>query len=106
MTDIFIGDLSLDAIPPIISNYFPTGVGVPITTNIGFDVTDVGSGINLSSLEVTIEGVIAYQSGSQQNGFVVAVTPILDGYSVLITPPAPFSYAQEVNVSVYVEDNA
>ena len=78
-----------DVIGPVLTNNVPTGVDVVIESLVEFDITDIGAGIDLTTLVVTIGGVSAYDGGAGgfQVGFLglgSAITPIANGYHVAI----------------------
>jgi hypothetical protein len=110
MVDVFIGDFSLDAIAPQVTNRVPNGgdVGVLVTANVNMDITDTGgSGLDPTSVQIYINAVLAYDGGMGgcQPGFSCTVTPIVDGFTYSIDPAASFPYLTLIPVSVVAADN-
>lgn len=100
-----------DTDPPVMSNRVPDNgdVDVPRNTNIAFRVTDVGSGVASSSLNVTVSGVPAITGGVFQAGFngpASLITPVTDGFDVVIDPTSLLVNFNTVTVAVTVNDNA
>jgi len=99
---------------PYITNRLPipnTG-SASVNTSISFILRDVSTGINLSSVIVEINGVLAYTGGLAQSGFTVDVEPIVhagfsgwvNDYQFVIHPEIPFEVLDEVTVDIYAED--
>ncbi|MBN2055368.1 hypothetical protein JW905_10625 [bacterium] len=91
---------SHDDAPPVFSNLFPLPnlEGVPEDTTISFTVTDAMSGIEPSSLGLTINGESA--TG------VLDIQPTQDGYHVELRPEAPFQPGIDVVVQAAAADLA
>lgn len=107
MPDVFLGEFGIDVEPPFISNRSPANLatGVLRNTDISFDVKDVGgSGVSLSSLDVVVDGANAILAGVFQPGFSGTITPIVDGYAVVINPNTDFPFSYLVSVSVDATD--
>jgi hypothetical protein len=100
--------ITLDSAPPEISNIFPVASSVDAfhATNISFTITDVGTGIDLSSLDVSIASISAISNGSFESGFSGTISPVLNGYDVVIVPSADLGYDQVIAIDVYVQDLA
>jgi hypothetical protein len=60
--------------------------------------------IDLSTVIITIEGTIAYQSSAFQNSFTGTVTGPATKKTFDITPPSDFPYKTQIDVDVYAED--
>ncbi len=115
-----------DATAPVITNHNPApgAVNVPLATSIYFEIDDVGSSVNLNTLNVLVDsaqaatdGIFklnaltnslqAISDGVFQNGFSgQLVSDDAGGYNVTIVPPAPFSGNQMISVQVDVSDYA
>jgi len=86
----------VDTVAPAIGNRFPSpgSVGASRHTGIRFNLRDSGSGVNIATLTMTVNGS--------------AVTPSVVGapgdYFVSYQPPSPFAYGQTVSLSVGVGD--
>ncbi|MCF7919021.1 MAG: tandem-95 repeat protein [Candidatus Cloacimonetes bacterium] len=90
-----------DVIPPSISAWDPHDVqtDVPVDTDIYFQIKDLRSGVDTTSVQVMIDSVMYDPT---HDSFVYGDVP--DGYSVTITPP-PFGSEQLVNISITGADN-
>lgn len=97
-----------DTDPPVLTNLAPddTDVNVPIDTTISLDITDPGSGVDASSVDISVEGAYAWHNDAEQTGFSVVKSSITDGYRYVITPDSSFSSYQTVDIDVYAEDLA
>ncbi|MGD9209333.1 MAG: hypothetical protein PVI90_01085 [Desulfobacteraceae bacterium] len=100
--------IAVDTDPPVLSNLSPddSDINVPVDTTISLDITDVDSGVDVSSVDISVEGVYAWHNDSQQTGFSVVKSSITDGYRYVITPDVSFGSYQTVDVDVYAEDLA
>lgn len=96
-----------DPAAPVITNQVPApnAGGVAGSTTIVFDITDVGSGVDLSTLDVYFEinggglvGVIL--NGAAQAGYAVNFSAIPDGFHVEIDPDVDFDTATTVEVTI------
>ena len=91
--------------PPYVENNSPTGVDVPVTTLVEFDLKDDGTGVNIQSVTVTIGGTLAYDGTGvvdPDDGF----QPDFQGASSAITgTPTSYHFAIDAdpNYSEYVE---
>ena len=94
----FTTHIGEDKTPPHTSGHEPAkgAVNVPVDTNITVHVLDAESGVNLSTIVMTVEGV--------------AVTPVITGtpadYTVTYDPPVNFDLGQVVDVTVDASDIA
>lgn len=98
----------LDDIAPSISNQAPAAgaIDIPISSSVSFHATDMQSGIDDESVQVTINSQPAIVDGVVQAGFTGSLAPILNGYHVTVTPTALFATLAPVSVSVDVADLA
>ncbi|MFN7161162.1 MAG: S-layer homology domain-containing protein [Candidatus Gracilibacteria bacterium] len=83
-----------------------SATNVSPNTNIQFDFTDPGTGINLNNLFIDIDAIAAVSGGVCETGYVCTFTNITDGIRVIINPDVNLPVSQAVNVNYYVEDNA
>ena len=93
-----LASFSVDRTAPCTSGHTPANgaTGVSIDTNIWVHVKDDGSGVNLSTIVMTVEDTI--------------VTPTITGtsadYTLTYNPPTDFSYEQVVDVTIDASDLA
>ena len=85
---------------PVFSNWHPAdgATGVSVRSEIWFDVTDEGSGINPASIELLIGGVDVTAE--------IALAPIANGYRVHYVPAEPLPGETWISVVASAEDNA
>jgi hypothetical protein len=98
-----------DDLNPTITSQSPANnaTDIAIGSNLSFIAQDSESGINSSTINVTIEGDSAISSGSCQRGYYCTIEEnISGGYDVMIDPNSDFPYEREINVSATVQDNA
>lgn len=100
-----------DISAPIIDNKTPPdgNTDVAITTAISFSASDPHSGIDISTISMTVDGVSAIAGGVVQPGFVgsiVALPMPSNGYSVEVTPVAPFANLDTISISASASNNA
>lgn len=91
---------------PIIFDVMPTAdqTNVSAATTVEFTVTDAVLDLNPSTVLCIINEVTAYQNQTELNGFTVARTPVLGGYSYVVTPPIPFTWGSTVSVFIFAAD--
>lgn len=92
-----------DYIGPRISNLSPEddSIDISVSSCVQFDIRDYEKGINLDTLEIYVNNVLALDT-------YITTTELStgDGYRVIYCPPEDFLYGDEVPVSIYVEDNS
>ncbi len=88
----------------------PDEIGVPVDTLISVDFSDIGSdGLDLTSIEVFILGVLAYDNdgGGFQTGFdgpgSTTSAPDADTLRVVIDPTSDFASLQQVSVRKFAQ---
>lgn len=82
----------------------PPGTGGALTdTDIDFIIEDKESGVDLFSIEVRVNGQLAYGNGSSQPGFAVTVGIIATGFSFKIRRNSDFAIGT-VTVNVRATD--
>lgn len=101
----------VDAINPTINLIAPVpdSINNPLDQSISFELLDdgYGSGINLSTLIVTVNGEYAVQSGSFQSGFTGSTTVMsATQVGIVVSRTAPFIPLESVNVAISIRDNA
>jgi len=74
-------------------------------SNVYFEINDGSTGINPSSMDVTVAGHTAISNGAFQSGFSGSIdSDGGSGYDVTINPGSDFSYGQSVRVAVDAAD--
>lgn len=108
MPDIFIGLLDIDDLPPSASNFFPAPAStlVSVTTLVSFDVIDLSSGVDTSTILVSVGPYPAIVNGVAAPGFAATISPITEGFHIEITPVNPLPYEQLVTVLYDISDSA
>jgi len=99
---------TIDIEAPFVANQSPApfDTGVTPLAIIYLDVRDVGDPIVESSVVITIDGTIAWQSGSLQNSYTGTETPLVNGYRYALTPPVPLPQLATIEVRVEASDSA
>ncbi len=102
-----------DTVAPTIQNFSPADTSTNIAKHptISFVVEDSGSGIDLSSLNVTIDTIEGIENGVCSSGFFCSFTSLDPsepqlGYTVTLTKDTPFPSSTNISVSIEVTDNA
>ena len=98
-----------DSSAPILGDFNPVADAVNIAqdTNIFFSITDSGgTGVDLTSLNVTVAGTNTIMDGDWADGFAGTMIPYNDGFLVTIDPKTHFAIAQNVTVVVNAQDQA
>ncbi len=92
-----------DTDPPFTNQWepAPNEQGVPVDTNIEFNVYDLGEGVNISSVVVNVNGT-NYYSGSPYFSYLGQA----NNYRIIINPPGNFFFNEEVFVTIDCEDLA
>lgn len=108
MPDIFLGSLEFDIEGPVFDSFFPApnAANVPVNTALSFNVTDLGLGVNSSSINVLLNSVPVIVNGIFSPGFSGSISPITNGFSVLVTPGSFLSIGTAFTVDYYAEDLA
>ena len=94
----FRTEYEVDTTPPYTSGHNPApgATNVPVGTNVVVHVQDTQSGVNQSTIVMTVEGT--------------TITPSVSGtppdYTLTYTPSSPFTYGQVVDVTVDASDLA
>ncbi|GEM_PF-6841484 len=92
-----------DTIAPIVNSLSPAAnsYGNFVSTNVNFHLVDSGAGVNLSSLQVLVDGVL-YTPNSGQ----MTVSGDASNYAISINPSANFTASQAVVVKIVTKDQA
>lgn len=100
-----------DGDPPFLSNRVPaaSATGVARSTQIAFRLDDLGDGVSLSTVVVTVDSgagvVTAYSAGAFANGYAGVVVPGgVGGFDFTLTPPALLPELAGVSVRVQASD--
>jgi len=94
-----------DKTDPYIDTNFPTGVGASKSTAVTFSAHDDESGVDSTTLNVTIGGTAAITGGVFQAGFSGTVTPDgSGGVDVVINKDTDYDSFVNVLVSVSIDD--
>jgi hypothetical protein len=97
-TDVKVDGVSkADTTPPNTAGHDPAqdATGVPIDTSITVHVLDAVSGVNNSTIVMTVDGEIVTPDD---------ITGEKDDYTIVYTPPEDFGYDQLVNVTIDAAD--
>jgi len=104
-----------DELPPIVQNQAPApgDTGVSTSVHVTLDLIDpqpAPSGINLATVLIYVEGVIAYNGASDTfpapfNGAFSARTVITDGFHFVIDKTSNISVGTLIPVRVVAQDN-
>ena len=86
-----------DTTAPVVINITHEGDGAIVTNPLCFDVVDYGSGVDMTTFSMTINGVTATD---------YTVTPISGGYHVCYMPALGWSDLTFYTVDLHVDDNA
>lgn len=107
MSDLYFGEFSTDTTPPLVTNPSPTGVDAPRSSNVEFDITDTETGVDTSSVVVTVGGTEVYSGGSFQNSWTGSFTDMGGGtWHMIATPPAVLGSYTSYLVTVNGQDLA
>ena len=92
-----------DTDPPFTNQWepAPNEQGVPVDTNIEFNVYDLGEGVNISSVVVNVNGT-NYYTGNPYFSYLGQA----NNYRIIINPPSNFLFNEEVSVTIDCEDLA
>lgn len=91
--------------PPQVTNRSPApnASGVSPTAKVKFDIID-NVAVDENTVIITVNGVLAYVSGAEQNGFTVVRTVVSQGFHYEVTNPLEWSYNQDAEVNVFAKD--
>lgn len=110
MADVFIGTEALETGLPFVTDPLPApgATGVLVDTDITFTVLDDvgGSGIDQTTIDVTIEGDDAIIDGVFQPGYTGSIVANGNGFDVVINPDIDLPGSTTIDVVVFAEDLA
>lgn len=105
-------DITPDLVPPYLSQRDPAPDDVDVENNVQIkvDVLDPDTGINLSSVRIWVNGVLAYDGSSDSFMGIYGVpastrTPLATGHRFNIARSTLYGSYELVTVRVYAEDN-
>jgi hypothetical protein len=100
-------ETTLDVTPPVIDNFEPPNgtQDVDPDQRLQVDVTDVGDGLDVNSVVITVNGDVAWQSDAAQTGYSVTKTAISGGFHYSVQPDDSLPYGQ-VDFRVQADDLA
>lgn len=95
-----------DLTPPVLQNRIPIAnqINVPGATTVQVEVVDDGSLVVSASVELYVNGVLAWQNDANQNGFVTVKTVVTNGFRYVITPPTDFAGGSTATIQVIAEN--
>ncbi len=82
--------------------------GVKRDHNVIVEVTDTGSGVDLSSIVAIIAGGTAVTGGTIQPGFdgpAASIIAVANGYRITMDPTTDFTFGEVVDITVTANDN-
>ena len=93
--------LYADAIPPDVTPLYPTAgaIGIPVDSDITFYVIDGADGVDISTVQVNINGVIYTSTDAS---FFYSGTPF--SYIITVNPPMDFQFDETINLQVDASD--
>lgn len=98
-----------DSAPPTFEGESPTGVDAPKATTIYVSIRDVGgSGVDLTTIDATVDGVDAIIAGVPQTGFTssTVLANAFNGYDVTITSDTDYASFADIDVAIFAADIA
>lgn len=108
MVDVFIDDFAVDFDPPAVSNRVPapSSIGVATASTVSFDVTDLGTGVDLSNTIIRVNGTIAWNGSAYVNGHTGATTTITNGYHFALQKTGGLPSFSTITIQVDSQDFA
>lgn len=99
---------TIDIESPFVANQNPApdDTGISPLTQVILDVLDAGDPIVESSVTITIDGVVAWQSGALQNSYTGTEQSLINGFRYTLTPPIPLPMLTLITVRVEASDSA
>jgi hypothetical protein len=104
MPDIYTGEAGTDVTAPVVTNNTPTGSYVSRATDIEFDISDTGSGVDSTTITVTVDGNNAIVNGVFQAGYVGSIVGTAASYHVTINPDSDLPNFSSVPITVDADD--
>ncbi|MHC4619225.1 MAG: hypothetical protein ACYTEQ_15885 [Planctomycetota bacterium] len=84
----------------------PSETNVTPLANVELSVLDDGDGVDVATVVITIEGVVAWSGDALQNGFTGTKAIVAGGFHYDLTPPIPFPAFTTIDVEVQADDTA
>ena len=100
----FTGAGSAPVVTPVSPTAGATGVASDVWVTI--DITDADSGVNSATIDVTLGGEDAVVNGVVQAGYHGSISPITNGFEVMLRRDLGLTFNAIVNMSVDATDNA
>ena len=93
----FTTEIEAELIPPTVDTLSPAdeAIGVSIDTSISCHIKDTGSGVDITTIILTVDGVMV---------FVDSVTGDTDDLTVTYTPPTSLDYNTEYTITMNGDD--
>ncbi len=97
---------TIDLLAPTVDGTAPENGadGVSMNTAVIVLLSDVGIGLDLQSIDITVEGTYIVQNGQDQTGGNVQFRGDAESYLIRYNPDLPFSAMQVVDVQVDASD--
>ena len=108
MVDVHVGAEGLDETAPQVQNQVPApaAADVLVASNVYLEIVDdpSGSGVDLTSVNIDLDGVAAVIAGVAQAGYPTTIIAIADGYSFDINPDVDMTFNDTIPVQVDAQD--
>lgn len=97
-----------DLVAPALANQDPAPFETSVDQDkvIEFDIIDTETGVDVDSVIIKVETVIAWQNDAPQAGFTGTRTPIAGGHHYTIDRLVSYGESETINVEVYALDQA
>jgi phage tail-like protein len=107
-SDLTYSFRSADTEAPFLQNRAPapSAPNVPINSNVTLEVVDVGYGVDVSSVVIRVNGVLAWTGDFQQPGFAVTKSVVSGGFRYIINPDVDFGEGSSPVIAVQAADLA
>jgi hypothetical protein len=76
-----------------------------LESNINLSINDNATGVDGDTVELTVGGLLAWQSDTEQSGFSVTKTAVSNGFQYNINPDVDFPSYSEIRIDAYAADN-
>jgi hypothetical protein len=97
---------SADTTSPHTSQHNPSvsAVGVDLDTSISLHILDLDSGVNQSTIRISVEGALVYDGSTPLSYPNVTIMGSPSDFSLTYYPPASYAFLQVINVAVDAAD--
>jgi len=94
--------VTLDETPPVFADFNPDidSVRNPLNSDVRFSFTDIHSGPDLDTLNVTVNGLLLVEDGLGLLNTAVTITPIVDGYEVTLDLDFPLPEYENIVITL------